>query len=79
MEEIWFFLNGRGQMWRKLDGREEVVPVDSGVCLTNPVGTHFQFQAFGYEPLAAVGVTMPPWPDEDEALKVQGKWPPTVG
>ncbi len=79
VEEIWFFLSGRGQMWRKLDGREEVVPVDAGVCLTIPVGTHFQFQAFGYDPLAAVGITMPPWPGEDEALKVQGKWPSTVG
>ena len=78
VEEIWFFLNGRGEMWRKQNDRQEVTPVDPGVCLTIPLGTHFQFRSFGYEPLAAIGVTMPPWPGEDEAFDVEGKWTPTV-
>ncbi len=77
IEEIWFFLGGRGEMWRKLDEREECVPVEAGVCLTIPLGTHFQFRAFGDEPLSAVGVTMPPWPGEGEAYEVPGEWPPT--
>jgi mannose-6-phosphate isomerase-like protein (cupin superfamily) len=79
VEEIWFFLTGRGEMWRKLNQREEVVPVKSGVCLTIPVGTHFQFRSLGPEPLAAIGVTMPPWPGEGEAYEVAGRWTPTVG
>ena len=74
VEEIWFVLGGRGEMWRKLGDHEEVVPMESGVCLTIPVGTHFQFRSFGWEPLAAIGVTMPPWPGKDEAFKVEGKW-----
>jgi mannose-6-phosphate isomerase-like protein (cupin superfamily) len=78
VEEIWFFLTGRGEMWRKQNGREEVVPVEPGLCLTIPLGTHFQFRSFGYVPLAAVGVTMPPWPGEGEAFEVKGKWEPTV-
>jgi mannose-6-phosphate isomerase-like protein (cupin superfamily) len=78
VEEIWFFLKGRGEMWRKLDDREQVVPVDVGVCITIPRGTHFQFRSFGYEPLAAIGVTMPPWPGEGESYPVEGKWAPTV-
>lgn len=78
VEEIWFFLAGRGEMWRKQDGREEIVPVEPGVSLTIPLGTHFQFRSFGYQPLAAVGVTMPPWPDGDEAIVGEGKWEPTV-
>lgn len=78
VEEIWFFLTGRGEMWRKQNDREEVVSVEPGVCLTIPLGTHFQFRSFGDIPLAAVGVTMPPWPGEDEAFKVDGKWEPTV-
>jgi mannose-6-phosphate isomerase-like protein (cupin superfamily) len=77
VEEIWFFLCGRGEMWRKQGEAEEVVPVDLGICLTIPRGTHFQFRSFGYAPLAAIGVTMPPWPGEDEAYEVEGKWPPT--
>jgi mannose-6-phosphate isomerase-like protein (cupin superfamily) len=78
VEEIWFFLTGRGEMWRRQNNREELVPVEPGVCLTIPLGTHFQFRSFGYEPLAAVGVTMPPWPGNGEAYEVKGKWEPTV-
>jgi mannose-6-phosphate isomerase-like protein (cupin superfamily) len=78
VEEIWFVLSGSGEMWRKQEEQEEVVPVESGVCLTIPVGTRFQFRSIGSEPLVAVGVTMPPWPGEGEAVPVQGKWEPTV-
>ncbi len=79
VEEIWFFTSGRGEMWRKLGDQEQVVPVEHGVCITIPVGTRFQFRSFGYEPLSAIGVTMPPWPEEDEeAYQVEGKWMPTV-
>ena len=78
VEEIWFFLSGRGEMWRKLESQEEVVPVEAGVCITIPLGTWFQFRALGTEPLRALGVTMPPWPGEDEAYKIPGKWPPTL-
>jgi mannose-6-phosphate isomerase-like protein (cupin superfamily) len=79
VEEIWFFLGGRGEMWRKLDEQEAVVAVQVGVSITLPRGTHFQFRSFGPEPLAAVGVTMPPWPGEGEAYAVAGTWSPTVG
>jgi mannose-6-phosphate isomerase-like protein (cupin superfamily) len=78
VEEIWLFVSGRGEMWRLQDGREEVVAVEPGVCLTLPLGTHFQFRSLGPDNLSAIGVTMPPWPGEDEAVVVQGRWPPTV-
>lgn len=78
VEEIWFFLSGRGQMWREQEGRSEIVDVYPGVCLTIPLGTRFQFRSFGHEPLAAVGTTMPPWPGEGEAIVVDGAWQPTV-
>jgi mannose-6-phosphate isomerase-like protein (cupin superfamily) len=74
VEEIWFFLAGRGEMWRRLGDREAVVAVDAGVCITIPAGTHFQFRSLGDEPLAAIAVTMPPWPGEAEAYPVAGKW-----
>jgi len=75
VEEIWFFVAGRGEMWRSDGEREEVVEVEPGVCLTIPLGTRFQFRALGAAPLAAVGVTMPPWPGPDEAVSVEGRWP----
>ena len=79
VEEIWFFVSGQGEMWRRQNGQPEiVVPVESGVCLTIPLGTHFQFRSLGAEPLAALGVTMPPWPGEGEAILVEGKWEATV-
>lgn len=77
VEEIWFFLAGRGEMWRAQGGREEVTTVERGVCVTIPLGTRFQFRSLGAEPLAAVAVTMPPWPGEGEAVVVPGPWAPT--
>lgn len=74
VEEIWFILSGRGEMWRRQDHHEEVVPVEPHDCLTIPLGTHFQFRALGSEPLAVVAVTMPPWPGEGEAFEVKGIW-----
>ena len=41
-----------------------------------PPAPLFQFRALGDEPLAAVAVTMLPWPGEAEI--VDGRWEPTV-
>jgi mannose-6-phosphate isomerase-like protein (cupin superfamily) len=78
VEEIWFVLSGRGEMWRSSGGREEVTLLEPGISLTIPSGTHFQFRTTGGEPLTAIGVTMPPWPGGGEAVEVEGKWRPTV-
>jgi len=76
VDEIWFVLSGRGEMWRRGNEREDVVTLEPGVCVTIPVGTHFQFRAMSGESLKAVGVTMPPWPGPQEAVPVPGKWGP---
>lgn len=76
IEEIWYFVSGRGLMWRKQEAREEIVPLESGICVTIPLGTHFQFRAFNDEPLITVGVTIPPWPGADEQVVIQGPWQP---
>jgi mannose-6-phosphate isomerase-like protein (cupin superfamily) len=81
VDEIWYVLSGRGEMWRSQAGRrggeggEEIVALEPGTCLSIPVGTSFQFRSLGDEPLSAVAVTMPPWPGEDEAREVSGAWP----
>jgi len=74
VEEVWFFISGQGQMWRKNEKTEEVVLIRTGFSISISVGTHFQFRNDGTEPLVAVGTTMPPWPGEDEAYTVPGKW-----
>jgi mannose-6-phosphate isomerase-like protein (cupin superfamily) len=78
VDEIWYFLAGRGEMWRRAAERAEVVAVGPGTCVTIPVGTHFQLRCTGPEPLTAVGVTMPPWPGDGEAVRSHGAWAPTV-
>jgi mannose-6-phosphate isomerase-like protein (cupin superfamily) len=78
VEEVWYVVAGRGEMWRRQGEREEIVALEPGVCLTIPLGTHFQFRASPTEPIAAVAITMPPWPGEGEAVRVDGPWPPSA-
>ena len=79
IEEIWYFICGRGEMWRRIgNGEGEVVDVFPGVSITVPTGTQFQFRNDGDEALEAIGVTMPPWPGADEAFQVKGIWKSTV-
>lgn len=78
VEEIWYFLRGTGQVWRKAEDYEEVAAVSPGVCITIPLGTEFQFRATGEEPLAAIGATIPAWPGTGEAMIVSGPWEPTL-
>jgi len=78
VEEIWFVVSGRGEMWRKNAQREDIVALEPGVCVTIPLGTRFQLRSLDGEALTAVAVTMPPWPGDGEAYEVEGTWPPTV-
>ena len=32
VEEIWYVLSGRGEMWRRQGDREEIVVLEPGVC-----------------------------------------------
>ena len=75
VEELWYFLSGAGQVWRKSEGAEEITDVRPGSALTIPLGTHFQFRTTGSEPLTFVITTMPPCPGPDEAVEVPGIWP----
>ena len=75
VEELWYVLEGRGQVWRRLGGEERIVDVSPGASLSIPVGAHFQFRAVGDGPLRIAIVTMPPWPGEEEARGVEGRWP----
>ena len=78
VEEIWYVLAGRGEMWRQADGCTEVTALTPGLCLTIPLGTRFQFRASPETALEALGVTMPPWPGAEEAYVVDGPWRPSA-
>lgn len=76
VEELWLCTGGRGEVWRQLPGQpESVVTVSAGTWLPIPLGAHFQFRNTGAEPLTFVIATVPPWPGEDEAVRVPDHWP----
>jgi mannose-6-phosphate isomerase-like protein (cupin superfamily) len=72
VEEIWYVVAGRGWMWRKQDDREETIDLSPGICLTIPLGTSFQFRADDTTALEVIGVTMPAWPGDGEAVLTEG-------
>jgi mannose-6-phosphate isomerase-like protein (cupin superfamily) len=74
VEELWYVVSGEAEMWRKQEETEEVVALTPGTSLSIPLGTSFQFRTTGTKPFAAVGVTMPSWPGQDEAVLVTGPW-----
>ena len=74
VDELWFVLSGRGELWRKQDAREEVVALQAGVCVTIPKRTHFQFRASRQDAVAVIAATIPGWPGDAEARFVRGLW-----
>ena len=74
VDEIWYFINGSGQVWRKKGKLENVDPVGVGTSLNILCGTSFQFRNTGTEPLCFVIATIPPWPGPEEAAYTNGYW-----
>ena len=74
VREIWHFLGGAGEVWRRQGERKDVVKVSPGICLTIPIGTRFQFRHTGAGPLEFFIVTMPPWPGGEEAFRAGEYW-----
>ncbi len=71
VEEISYFLAGRGRVWRRPpEGEGMVEEVGPGSVLTIPTGWTFQFQA-GDEDLRFLCYTSPPWPGDEEAERVE--------
>ena len=83
-EEIWYVLEGRGQVWRCPPGAPAEapppLPVAPGDALVIPAGWSFQFAAAQDAPLRFLCYTSPPWPGPEEAQKAEpgGLGPPTV-
>ena len=72
VEEVWYVLEGTGQVWRcspEADA-ETALPMDviPGDALVIPTNWRFQFSAAPDSPLRFLCHTTPPWPGEDEAV-----------
>ena len=76
VEEIWFGLEGEGEVWLERAGGGDRHPLAPGVTLVIPTGRAFQFRAGGGGRLRFLCYTSPPWPGDQEAEPVAtGAWP----
>ncbi len=83
VEEIWYVLGGRGEVWRCPPDAEPnqvlAAPVGPGDAVTIPTGWTFQFRASAAEPLRFLCYTCPSWPGPDEAPPSDlVAWSPTL-
>ncbi len=78
VEELWYIVEGEGEMWRLHGDSERVDPLKVGDSIRIPVDTTYQVRACASHNLRAIMVTMPPWEGQIEAVKVEGKWEPTI-
>ncbi len=82
VEEVWYILEGEGDVWRCPAGvaPKTLVPVrvQAGDALTIPKTWRFQFRASRRGALRFLCYTAPPWPGADEAQPAgaSGLWPP---
>jgi mannose-6-phosphate isomerase-like protein (cupin superfamily) len=62
VEEIWYFIEGSGEVWRRYGSVERVDAVRAGTALAIPFQTHFQFRNTGDTDLSFLIVTVASWP-----------------
>lgn len=74
VEELWYCLEGSGQLWRRLGEQEKVVELAPGISVSIPLGARFQFRNTGKATLRFIIATIPAWPGDDEAYPVPGHW-----
>jgi len=75
VEEIWYVLPGRGELWRRETVSERRIDLSPCLSVTICTGTHFQSRTMGMEPLRVLIATIPRWPGPGEAVAVAGPWP----
>jgi mannose-6-phosphate isomerase-like protein (cupin superfamily) len=74
--EVWYVLDGAGELWRAVGEEAETVGLAPGTCISIPRGASFQFRASS--DLRIFIGTFPAWPGEQEAVATDGAWEPSV-
>lgn len=75
VEELWFFIEGLGEVYREGINNNKPVTVGPGTSLVIPAHTTFQFRNTGQVALKFIIATIPPWPGPSEAdTDVKGFW-----
>ena len=78
VNEFWYVLEGHGEIWRDNGEESHVTTLVPGTSINIPAGTAFQYRNVSDVDLKFICITMPPWPGDEEATYVEGKWQPTV-
>jgi mannose-6-phosphate isomerase-like protein (cupin superfamily) len=73
VEELWYVLEGVGEIWRARDGEARTDAISRGDSFRIPVGTSFQFRASAASDLKLLLATMPPWPGSQEAVPAKNR------
>jgi mannose-6-phosphate isomerase-like protein (cupin superfamily) len=75
VEELWYVLEGEGEIWCETPDRKTPIRVKAGTSVTIPPKVAFQFRADTSGPLKILIATIPRWPGPDEAEPSKGFWP----
>ncbi len=78
VNEFWFILEGRGEIWRDDGEQSSITVLVPGIAIDIPTGTAFQYRNTSDAELKFICVSMPPWPGDNEATFIQGVWQPTI-
>jgi mannose-6-phosphate isomerase-like protein (cupin superfamily) len=78
VNEFWYVLEGRGEIWRDNGVESCVTVLAPGISIDIPAGTAFQYRNLSDKELKFICIAMPPWPGDSEASYVDGIWQPTV-
>ncbi|HEY71622.1 MAG TPA: cupin domain-containing protein [Anaerolineae bacterium] len=78
VDEFWYVLEGRGEIWRDNREASSVTALVPGTSIDIPQGTAFQYRNASDVDLKFICIAMPPWPGDSEASFVDGIWQPTV-
>lgn len=74
LDEAYFILAGRGEIWRRYDGHEGISKLRAGIFVWMPAGTQFQYRASGGESLVFLVAVMPSWRPELFHTIEAGPW-----
>ena len=73
LDELWYVIDGAGEMWRKKDQMSSIDPLGPGTCVSIPRHTAFQCRA-GRAGMTVIAVTLPAWSGDSNAIAAMGPW-----
>lgn len=78
VNELWYVLEGHGEIWRKNGNESSITTLTPGVSIELRKSTKFQYRNVSNSDLKFVCITIPAWPGEEEATYIEGIWEPSL-